>query len=111
MTSDTVCGALCGYVLVGVLFGHIYCAIESLLPGSFHGNGPVVEGLRDERSQHLLLTYFSLATLTTVAYGDIMPARGAARGLSVVEAVTGQFYLAVLIAELIGKRVSRSSSA
>ena len=50
--------------------------------------------------------YFSFATLTTVGYGDVAPASGPARSLSIAEAVVGQFYLAVLIADLIGKRVS-----
>jgi voltage-gated potassium channel len=42
-----------------------------------------------------------------VGYGDITPASDAARGLAAVEAVVGQFYIAVLVAELIGRRVSQ----
>jgi hypothetical protein len=57
---------------------------------------------------HFQLTYFSFVTLTTVGYGDITPAREGPRGLAVVEAMVGQFYVAVLLGELIGKRVSHA---
>lgn len=49
-----------------------------------------------------------LVTLFTVGYGDITPATDSARGIAVVEAILGQFYLAALVAELIGKRVSQA---
>jgi hypothetical protein len=46
-----------------------------------------------------------------VGYGDITPATDAARSLSIVESVAGQFYLAVLVAELVGKRVAQALSS
>ena len=52
------------------------------------------------------LSYFSLVTLTTLGYGDITPLSHGTRGLAVVEAIMGQFYIAVLIGDLIGKRVA-----
>ncbi len=48
--------------------------------------------------------YYCISTLSTVGYGDIIPTSGEARGLAVVEAILGQFYIAGLVAELIGKR-------
>ena len=48
-----------------------------------------------------VLTYFSFVTLTTVGYGDISPVSPAARTLAWTEAVTGQFYLAVIVAGLV----------
>jgi hypothetical protein len=103
--------AFCGYLLVGLIFGHLYGAIDDLIPRSFGGAGWMGAELFDEGRRHFLLIYFSLSTLTTLGYGDITPASGAARGVAVVEAVSGQFYLAVLIAELIGRKVARSSPA
>jgi hypothetical protein len=103
ISVDAIAGALCGYLLVGVAFGHVYCLVDDALPGSFRG----AEGLTDRGHQHFRLTYFSFVTLATVGYGDITPVSGPARSLAVVEAVTGQFYLAVLVAALIGKRVSQ----
>jgi hypothetical protein len=100
--------ALCGYLLVGLGFGHLYCIVEATVPGSFHATDNILEQLRDEGRVHFQLSYFSFATLTTVGYGDITPAKEAARGLAVVEAMLGQFYIAVLLGELIGKRVSQA---
>ena len=51
----------------------------------------------------------SFLKLTTVGYGDIVPARDLARGFAVVEAIVGQFYIAVLVAELIGRRGGKSN--
>jgi hypothetical protein len=110
VSADSVCGAFCGYLLVGVAFGHLYCVIETVVPGSFLGKEAVVMPLQPQGRLHFLFTYFSFATLTTVGFGDITPAREMARAFAVVEAVMGQFYIAVLIAALIGKRVSQASS-
>jgi hypothetical protein len=108
VTSDSIYGAFCGYLLAGVAFGHLFCFVENLSPGSFQGGPGVTVELRDEDRCHFLLTYFSFITLTTVGYGDIRPGDDAARALAAAEGVLGQFYIAVLIAELIGKRVSQA---
>lgn len=105
VTTDAVYGAFCGYIVVGLTFGHLYCVAEVLGPGSFAGSGDFPGGGLSEDRRHQVLTYFSFITLATVGYGDITPVRGAARGLAIAEAITGQFYIAVLVAELIGKRV------
>jgi len=110
LTGDSIYGAFCGYFLIGLAFGHLYCAVDTLVPESFRGPDGLPLQTRDEVHQRFLLTYFSLVTLTTVGYGDITPAQGAARGLAMVEAVIGQFYLVVLMAELIGIRISQTSS-
>jgi voltage-gated potassium channel len=107
---DDVCGALCGYLLIGLIFSHLYCVVEELSPGSFRAGGEALAAAADESRRHFLLIYFSLTTLTTLGYGDVVPVREAARGLAVVEAVVGQFYLAVLLAELVGKRLAQARS-
>lgn len=107
VSLDSVYGAFCGYLLVGLVFGHLYSILELLRRGSFVGAGFINPHPDD---YHFLLTYFSFLTLTTVGFGDIIPATDAARGLTVVEAVLGQFYIAVLVAELIGKRSSQPRS-
>lgn len=110
VSADSVYGAFCGYLLVGLAFGHLYTVIEAVAPGSFLRPETMALPLQHQDRLHFLFTYFSFATLTTVGYGDITPAREMARGLAVVEAVIGQFYIAVLVAELIGKRVSQALS-
>jgi hypothetical protein len=107
VTTDAVAGALCGYLLLGVAFGHAYSLIEVFAPGSFLG-GDLAAARTDPGRVHAVLIYFSVTTLTTVGYGDVTPATGLTRGLSNVEAILGQFYIAVVIADLIGKRVAQA---
>ena len=106
---DTIYGAFCGYLFTGLFFAHLYSLVEVLQPGSFRSDAFAVEMTSDRR--HYLLAYFSYVTLATVGYGDITPSSDTARGLAVVEAIVGQFYIAVLVAVLIGKRVSQSFAA
>ena len=106
VSVDGVNGALCGYLLIALAFGHLYCLTEAVRPGSFHLE-PYVGALpADEEQRHALFTYFSLVTLTTVSYGDIVPRSTPARTLAWVEALIGQFYVAVVIAGLVGVVVS-----
>jgi hypothetical protein len=111
VSRDSIFGAFCGYVLVALAFGHLYCLLEAIAPGSFVGRGLIPQQLPSGDRLLYLLNYFTIVTLTTVGFGDVAPASDAARGLSAVEAIAGQFYIAVLIAELIGRRLSRPTSA
>jgi len=54
--------------------------------------------------------YFSFVTMTTLGYGDILPVSATARGLAYMQAIVGQFYIAVLVAGLVGAYVSTKSS-
>ena len=72
VTTDSVYGAFCGYLLAGLAFGHIFTIVEILEPGSFRAGGALTVEMPDER-RHFLLTYFSFITLATVGYGDIVP--------------------------------------
>jgi hypothetical protein len=107
VSADSLAGAFSGYLLAGVVFGHVYCILAWVAPGSFRVPADLATSMADAERRHTLLNYFSFVTLTTVGYGDIVPVKAAARALAVVEAVTGQFYIAVVMAELIGLKVSR----
>ncbi len=106
VSLDTINGAFCGYLLIAVAFGHLYCLTEALRPGSFVLHDRIGTMPQDQDARHLLLTYFSLVTLTTVGFGDILPANDVTRMLAGVEAMVGQFYVAVIVAELIALKVS-----
>ena len=107
ITADSIYGAFCGYLMAGLVFGNLYSLVELTQPGSFLG-----DALKDRNTNdhHFLLSYFSFLTLTTVGYGDIVPASDTARGLAVIEAIFGQFYIAVLVAELIGRRSGQTQA-
>jgi len=96
INSEVLCAAVATYLLLGLLWAAAYTLVARLVPGSFSGvavGGPPLHGFD--------ALYFSLITLTTVGYGEIAPASGPARMLSMMEAVTGTMYMAVLVARLV----------
>jgi Ion channel len=98
VTSYRVQGAIAVYLLFGAGWAHAYHLTAILHPGSF--NSPAAD-----LNSPLDWTYFSFVTLSTLGYGDITPVRPIARMLAVGEALTGQLYLAVLIARLVAMEV------
>lgn len=108
VTSDEVLGAVCGYLLAGVFFGNVYSLIELLSPGSFSMSQQFAADLATWDGRISLFDYFSLVTLTTMGYGDVTPVHGPARTFALIEAVFGQFYIAVLVAQLVGLRLAQA---
>jgi hypothetical protein len=112
VTSNTICASLCVYLLLGVLWADLYSLSDVIDPGSF--SYPLAKEVHQARmrfgsEQSIVPFYFSLVTLTTLGYGDIVPVSAAARMLASVEAVVGQMYLAVLVARLVGLHISQSA--
>jgi hypothetical protein len=109
VTGDHVVAALVAYLLIGVGMGQLYFVVDSRNPSAFRSSSTVATALQDPHTRSACLTYFSFVTLTTSGYGDVIPDAPLTRTLSWMEAVAGQFYMAVLVAGLIGMRVSRSA--
>jgi voltage-gated potassium channel len=101
ISTDRLVGAICVYLLLGVIWSVGYAMVNLISPGSFAGFSPMEELGWD--SEWL---YFSFVTMTTLGYGDILPISATARGLAYMQAVVGQFYIAVLVAGLVGAYVS-----
>lgn len=106
VTRDSLAGAFCGYVLIGIAWTQLYCCVALLDPTAFGGllSAPEVAG--DYHYRARVLEYFSFVTLTSMGYGDIVPTSPVARMLACFEVVCGQFYLAVLVAGLVGMRAA-----
>ena len=105
VTTDTIYGGICVYLLAGVVWAYGYDLIETVVPGSFRfGEGPLPEGFsplaQAERSRRFF--FFSFVTLTTLGYGDIAPITHQARAIAILEAVVGPLFLAIFIARLVG---------
>jgi hypothetical protein len=106
--TDTVIGALCGYLLAAAAWANAYALIYLLRPDSFRTADVIAGRLGDWYSQRFLFSYFSIMTLTTLGYNDITPIGTLALTLSWVEVVFGQFYIAVVVAQLVGLRLAQS---
>jgi len=104
VTWDTIVGAFAGYVLIGVVWSQMYATLELAAPHSFAVAGAPLDMANDPITSHAVLEYFSFSTLSTVGYGDVTPLSHPARSLACLQAICGQFYLAVLVAGLIGIR-------
>ena len=112
VTADTIAGAVCAYLLLGVVWGFAFSLIELERPGAFLVNGvPMAAAPGTPKILRQELLYLSMVTLSTVGYGDIVPVVPPARMLAVLEAVTGQIYIAVLIGGLVGMQMHRRRDA
>ena len=99
VTADTLSSAISGYFLLGILWAFAYGILLWFDPAAFPGG-------HEARTADLF--YFSFVTLTTLGYGDLVPASEAAGALTSLEAVTGSLYLTILIARLVGLHIAGS---
>jgi len=106
--ADHVIGSCCGYLLAGLAWGNLYVLAELLLPGSFSVRQEIAWQLQDEQTRRFLFNYFSFTTLATLGYGDVTPVGPAATTLAWLEAVFGQFYVAVVVAQLVGLKLAQA---
>ena len=104
VTVARVEGAVAVYLLLGIGWASAYAVAEHFFPGSFVSTISVPATVND-------WVYFSFVTLTTVGYGDVVPVHRVARSLAIGEALTGQLYIAVLLARLVSLEVSSRGQA
>lgn len=98
VTSDTIAGAICVFLLVGIIWTLAYQLIFFFDGAAF--NNIAAESISPVATVDLV--YYSFSTLTTLGYGDITPISRLARMFAVTEAIVGQIYLTVLVARLVG---------
>jgi len=93
VTIQSIYGALSAYLLIGLMFASFFGAIGDLSAGDFFVNG--------QPANLRTFQYFSFTTLTTLGYGDFTAASNFGRAVAVLEALTGQIFLATLVARLV----------
>jgi hypothetical protein len=94
---NRIIGSICVYMFLAIVWALAYLLVEHFFPGSIPGIR--AEDWRDAMQNSL---YYSFVTITTLGFGDISPLQPMARYMSYLEAVIGQFYIAILVASLVG---------
>jgi len=111
ITSETISMSISVYLLLGFTWGLFYIVLHHVQPLAFNfGSPPAPAAGVDEQKTFPILIYFSLTTLSTIGFGDITPVTLQARYAAVAEGIAGQFYLAILVARLVGIQMSQAAS-
>ncbi len=92
VSVNTLRGCICVYLLIGTLWSILYDIVYTVNPEAFVFHEPAT---------WQALYYFSFVTLTTVGFGDIVPAAPLARTMTNVEAIIGQMYIAIIVARVV----------
>lgn len=100
---QTILAAFDGFILLGVIGSLLFTFVHYAYPNSFGNVAEGYAGIND-------LMYYSFVTVLTIGYGDIVPIGNAARRLSVVVGLSGQFYLVIVMSVLVGKFVAKAKS-
>ena len=108
--ATIIVSSINGYLLIGILGSALLAMAEILQKFLYHLDtgainfaGGTAQGFHD-------VLYFSFVTLTTLGYGDVTPVSAFAKSVTLIIAVSGQLYLTILIAMLVGKFLSRTES-
>lgn len=103
--SNSIIGAICIYLLLGMVWGFLYMLQIAIWPHSFKGLDSIVwfEIFSD-------IMYFSFVTLTTLGYGDITPITPVAKFFVYLQTIVGQFYIAIFVASIISISLAQNST-
>jgi Ion channel len=93
VTAESIYAALSAYLLIGLMFSAFFAAIDVMVSTPFFADS--------QPANSQTLQYFSFTTLTTLGYGDFTAAGSFGRALAVLEAISGQVFLATLVARLV----------
>ena len=102
VTTEVIFAAVVVYLLISITWAFLYLLLEFFRPGS-------ISFPFDQNLDFFNFLYFSCVTITTLGYGDVLPLSQQASALVILEAITGQMYLVVVVAWLVGMYVSRRS--
>ncbi len=102
ITSSAIIGAFAGYFMIGVIFFFVYAILDTTYPETIGVDIDSEHGIED-------MFYFSFITLTTIGYGDFSPTSVLGQKLAIVEGLLGQFYIAIIMAILVGKYLSNKT--
>lgn len=101
INGHRIMAAVGAFLLIGVVFSQAYRMLLQFVPGAFAIGGAATQAM----ALGQVPLYFSFITLTSLGYGDVVPVHPLARSLATLEAVTGQLFLAILVARLVAMEI------
>jgi len=103
---EAICAAICFYLLIGLNWAFVYSALELLRPGSFTFPADL-----DFYRKFEELVYLSYVTIASLGYGDVTPVTPAARSWAFLEAIFGQFFIAIVVARLVAMQLQSTADS
>lgn len=103
VTATIILTSINGYLLLGLLGGVMLAISDGIYQFAHSSDGHAISFAHQNAPQLYDFIYFSFVTLTTLGFGDITPVSRLARSISMILAITGQLYMTILIAMLVGK--------
>lgn len=106
ITSDALIGVLCGYIISGVAWGNLYLITSLLIPDAFHVDPMLESYLATIHGKRFIFNDYSFVTLTSLGTSGLKPLHPFTNALTWIEAMFGQFYLAIVVAQLVGMKLA-----
>lgn len=105
--ANMIFGSVAVYLLVGIIVALILLYLHNTSPGTVLGSLNDADPWGGNNDNLAVLLYFSIVTLTSVGYGDMVPAGPAAKSVAMFTGIFGQLYVAILVAKLVGIYTAR----
>lgn len=109
--GDDVVGAFSGYMLIALIWGRLYALAWIIAPDSFSISPDIRWQLGNWHTLHALFDYYSFTTISSIGYGDITTTRPITNTLLWLEVLCGQFYLAVVVATIVGMKMAQAMAS
>jgi hypothetical protein len=108
LRADDVVGAFSGYIIIALIWGRLYGLAWMIVPGSFSINPDIHWQLANWHTFQALFDYYSFTTISSIGYGNITTTSPVSNTLVWLEVMCGQFYLAVVVASIVGIKVAQA---
>ncbi len=108
--AENVLGAICGYLIAGEAWAGTNEIAYLAIPVAYSINPEISAHLADWHGRHALFSYYGFAQMLTIGYADVTPVRAPATTLSLLGALFGLFYTAVVVSQFVGLAQSRKRS-
>jgi hypothetical protein len=105
---DDVLGAVCGYLVAAIAWSHVFALAYMFVPGSFGVSPDIAAQLADWRLRRVVFDHLSFTTLTTIGFSAITPLGSPLYAITWTETIFGQFYMAVVVAQLVGVKLAQA---